>query len=280
VPGSERIVEELAKHRQGRSLAADLAHFATWYAAAARAQDASFSTDPAARCAVLLCNVMEQHLCMRRAESMPLLVRQHSCAELSLALRTRQSELHSAPITPADGGSTEATRCLPEVAAAGWHLARAVDDCDAKLMDFAGAQSLIPSLSCHTDSCWMLSTAPCAAGDVLSVAGALPPHNIAFHPGILPDPLAAVPRARLAAGPPASPSKAPASAETDDDFLQAALQLLATYLLDTEVSVIRIAQNTIRHALLQEDCPSRMMFKCNEERFLLPHTSQRHLILM
>ncbi len=81
------------------------------------------------------------------------------------------------------------------------------------------------------------------------MAGALPPHNIAFHPGSLPDPLAAVSRARPAAGQPASPSKAPASAETtDDEFLPAALQLLATYLLDTEVSIIRITQNTIRQA--------------------------------
>ena len=87
------------------------------------------------------------------------------------------------------------------------------------------------------------------------MAGALPPHDIAFHPGSLPDASAAVPRAGPAAGSPVSPSKTPATAETaGDQFLPSALQLLASYLLDTEVSVIRLTQNAIRHARSRTAC--------------------------
>ena len=184
---------------------------------------------------------------------MPPLVRRHSCAELSTALQTRQLELHSVSVKPADAGTAEAAHVLPEVAAAGWHLARAVDDRDATLADFAGAvapQWLVNRVALQSDI--RVPDAEhlvMAAGDLLSVAGALPPQIIAFHPGSLPDPMVAVSRPRPAAGSPVSPSKTPASAEnTDDQFLPSALQLLARYLLDTDVGVIRITQSTIRHA--------------------------------
>ena len=89
----------------------------------------------------------------------------------------------------------------------------------------------------------------CGSGEVLSVVGPLPSGELAFRLGSLPDPLAAVPRAGLAPQPPTSPSKAPASyGSSGEPFLPAALQLLSSYLLDTEVGVIRITQSTIRHA--------------------------------
>ena len=87
---------------------------------------------------------------------MPPLVRRHRCAELSVALQTRQLELHPALVKPADAGSAQHVLCFPEVAAAGWHLACAMNDHDAMLADFAGAypphgSSLAP-FSCHTPS--------------------------------------------------------------------------------------------------------------------------------
>lgn len=70
---------------------------------------------------------------------MPVLVRRQTCSELSMALRTRQAELRAAPVRRDNAGAEQASRCLPEVAAAGWHLARNMDHHDAMLTDFAGA---------------------------------------------------------------------------------------------------------------------------------------------
>ncbi len=82
------------------------------------------------------------------------------------------------------------------------------------------------------------------------MAGALPPQEIAFRLGSLSDYLAAAPQSSgQLAQPTGTPPKAQVSrAAGEDVFLAPALQLLAGYLLDADVGVIRATQSTLRHA--------------------------------
>ena len=88
------------------------------------------------------------------------------------------------------------------------------------------------------------------------MAGTLPQQEIAFRLGSLSDyPAASTQSSGQLAQPLGAPPRAQGSsgAAREEGFLAPVLQLLAGYLLDADVGVIRATQSTLRHAPVQQD---------------------------